>query len=143
MEKQSSPQKAVLMKKPNNMLSIETSLDTDFFKWWCSLIRPFVPLTKTQIDVVAAFLKQRYELSKVISDPAIVDAQLMSETVRQKIIEECHITLPHFYVTVSNLRKNKVIENNTINPKLIPNLRKDDNGTFQFLILLKYPIDKA
>lgn len=38
---------------------------------------------------------------------------------------------------MSNLRKNKVIIGNNINPRLIPNIRKDDNGCFQLLILFK------
>lgn len=62
---------------------------------------------------------------------------VMSESTREKVIAECNITQQHFYVVMSNLRKNKVIVNNTINPRLIPNIRKDDNGCFQLLILFK------
>lgn len=62
---------------------------------------------------------------------------VMSEMTKNKVIEECGITQSHFYVVMGNLRKNKVIEGNTLNPKLIPNIRKDDNGCFQLLILFK------
>lgn len=87
--------------------------------------------------MIASFLNQRWELSKNISDPAILDTLLMSEAVKSKVIQECNITQQHFYVVMSNLRKNKVITGNTINPRLIPNIRKDDNGCFQLLILFK------
>ena len=124
-------------RKPNNIIPIQTSIGTDFFKWWLIFLRPFVELTNREIDVVASFLKQRYELAKHISDPAILDAMLMSDDTKRKVIDECHITLQHFYVIMSNLRKNNVIKGNVINPKLIPNIRQDDNKCFQLLLLFK------
>lgn len=123
--------------KPNNIIIVPTSLDTSFFKWWCVFQRPIVRLTDREIDVIASFLKQRYELSKHITDPAILDEMVMSENTRKKVMEECKITLQHFYVVMSNLRKNKVITGNIINPRLIPNIRQDDNGFFQLLVLFK------
>ena len=123
--------------KPNNIVAVPASLDNNFFRWWCVFLRPFVNLTNREIDVIASFLKQRYELSKHISDPSILDIMVMSEDTKKKVIEECGLTLQHFYVVMSNLRKNKVIVNDVINPRLIPNIRKDDNGVFQLLILFK------
>lgn len=123
--------------KPNNIVTVPTSLDTSFFKWWCVFLRPFVRLTDREIDVMSSFLKQRYELSKHINDPALLDTMVMSENTRKKVMEECNITLQHFYVVMSNLRKNKVITDNIINPRLIPNIRQDDNGYFQLLVLFK------
>lgn len=123
--------------KPNNMFMIPSSLDTDFFDWWCTLIKPFVTLTKSEIKVIAAFLKKRHELSKGISDPAILDSHLMSNEIRDKIIKDCGITIRHFYVVMSSLRKRGIIVNNIINPKIIPNIRPTDNGMFQLLVLIK------
>ena len=123
--------------KPNNIVAVPTSLGIEFFKWWCIFLRPFVNLTNREIDVVASFLKQRWELSRHISDPTILDKMSMSEDTKAKVQEECNITSQHLYVVMSNLRKNKVIVNNVINPRLIPNLRQDDNGVFQLLILFK------
>lgn len=123
--------------KPNNIVTVPTSIGLEFFKWWCIFLRPFINLTNREIDVIASFLKQRWELSKNISDPSILDTMLMSEATKSKVIEECNITQQHFYVVMSNLRKNNVIVNNTINPRLVPNVRKDDNGCFQLLILFK------
>lgn len=129
-------QKQVLP-KPNNIVPVPTKMGIEFFKWWCIFLRPFINLTNREIDVIASFLNQRWELSKIISDPSILDTMVMSETTKNKVIEECNITQQHLYVIMSNLRKNKVIVNNIINPRLIPNIRKDDNNVFQLLILFK------
>lgn len=123
--------------KPNNVVMVPTSSPLDFFRWWCVFLRPFVKLTNREIDVIASFLNQRWELSKHISDPAILDTMVMSEEIKKKVMEECKITLQHFYVVISNLKKNNIINNNVINPRLIPNIRQDDNGCFQLLILFK------
>ena len=127
-------------RKPNNILVIDAGPETDFFKWWCSYMRPMVKLTDKEVDVVSSFLRQRWELSKSISDPALLDSQLMSNDTKDKVIADCNITKQHFYVLMSSLRKNRVITDSGINPRLIPNIRKNNDGTFQFLILFK---DKA
>lgn len=126
--------------KPNNMIRVPTTTQGDFFKWWCIFLRPFVNLTNREIDVIASFLKQRWELSKHISDPALLDVMVMSEDTRKKVIEDCNITQQHFYVVMSNLRKNNVIVNNVINPRLIPNVREanpeeGEDGKFRLMIL--------
>lgn len=123
--------------KPNNIVTVPTKMGTEFFRWWCVFLHPFIELTDREIDVVASFLNQRYELSKKISDQSIIDTLLMGDEVRKKILEECHITKQHLYVVMSNLRKNGVIINNTINPRLIPNIRHTDTDCFQLLILFK------
>lgn len=124
--------------KPNNIVEIKTKLDTEFFRWWCIFLRPLINLTNREIDVIACFLKQRFELSKSISDPAILDTMVMSNDTKRKVIEECQITQEHFYVVMSNLKKSKVIINDVINPRLIPNLKVDEKtGYFQLLILFK------
>ncbi len=124
--------------KPNNMFVVPTYLNIDFFKWWCIFLRPFISLTPKEIDVVSSFLMQRWLLSEKISDPAILDEMVMSENIKNKVIDECNITLQHFYVIMSNLRKNKVIVDNKIDPRLIPNVKKDDNGAFMLLIKFKW-----
>lgn len=123
--------------KPNNIIPIMITPEEDFFSWWCTFLRPFVTLSAKEIKIVACFLRQRWELSKRISDPAILDAVLMSEEIKKKVIEECHMTLKHLYVVMSSLRKHGVIVNNALNPRIIPNIRPDDNGYFQLLILFK------
>lgn len=124
--------------KPNNIVTVPVESDNNsFFKWWCVFLRPFINLTNREMDVIAEFLRQRWELSKVISDPAILDTMVMNDATKKKVMEACNITQAHFYVVMSNLRKNKVIIGDIINPRLIPNVRQDDNGCFQLLILFK------
>ena len=136
MDTGSAQNKGKKLPKPNNIVTIPTN-HIEFFKWWCIMLRPFINLTIKEIDVVASFLHQRYELSKSITDPTILDTMVMSNDTKLRVIEECKITQQHFYVIMSNFRKNKVIVGNVLNPKLIPNIREDDNGVFQLLILFK------
>ena len=126
-------------RKPNNIFVINAGPTTEFFKWWCIYQKPVVNLTEKELNVVSSFLKQRYELSKIISDNSVLDSQVMSNDTKKKVIEECGISLQHFYVIMSTLRKKNVISEYGINPKLIPNIRRDDKGYFQFLLLFKDP----
>lgn len=137
MENTTPKEKDKRLRKPNNVVTVPVKADSSFFKWWCICLRPFINLTNREIDVMAEFLKQRWELSKVITDQSVLDSMVMSDNTKRKVMEACNITQQHFYVVMSNLRKNKVIVNDIINSRLIPNIKKDDNGCFQLLILFK------
>lgn len=126
----------MISERPNNIIRIPTSLSVNFFKLWLMFLEPFHKLTKREIDVAASFVKQRYELSKVIKDSEILDRVIMSEDTKKKVREECNITLPHFQVILGKLRKNKVIVDGKINPKFIPNINAD-NDAFQLLLLFE------
>ena len=132
-----TPQEAQKLPKPNNMIPVMTHLESDFFKDWCIFLKPFIDLTPREMDVMASFLKNRWELSKSISDPAILDTMVMSDEVKDKVMADCNMTKQHFYVIMNTLRKKHVIVNNIINRKLIPNMRMDNSGCFQLLILFK------
>lgn len=123
--------------KPNNIITIPVAKDYDFFHWWCVFLRPVINLTNREIDVIASFLKQRWELSKSITDEAILDEMVMSDATKRKVMDECNISLQHFYVVMSNLRKSKIIDKGKINPRLIPNIRQDNDDYFQLMILFK------
>ena len=60
----------------------------------------------------------------------------------KKIIDECGITLSHFYVLTSNLRSKGILTETGINPKLIPRISKDNNGYCQLLLLFKDEVIK-
>lgn len=121
-------------KKANNIVRISTSLNTNFFKYWFEFLKPFHNLTEREMNVISCFVKNRYELSKVIKDEDILDKVVMSEDIKRKVREECDITLPHFQVIMSKLRKNRVILDGRINPRFIPNII-EENGSFQLLLL--------
>lgn len=125
-----------MMKKPDNIVRIPCSLDKSFFRLWFKFLEPFHELTDREIDVITSFVKQRYELSKVIKDNEILDKVTMSEDTKKKVREECNITLPHFQVIMGKLRKNKVIIDGKINPRFIPNI-DEETGIFQLLLLFE------
>lgn len=126
--------------KPNNAFNVPVANMLDFFKWWCVFLRPFMPLTERETDVVASLLKQRWELSKIIKDPSILDTMTMSRDTLDKIAVECGITKQHFYVVMSSLKKKGVI-NGHINPRLIPNIKEE--GSFKLTILFKDTTQQA
>lgn len=122
------------MKKVNNVVRIPTSLQGNFFRYWFEFLHPFHGLTNREIDVITCFIKQRYDLSKVIKDNDILDKVTMSEDTKKKVMEECNVSLPHFQVIMGKLRKSKVIVDGRINPRFIPNV-DEEKGTFQLLLL--------
>lgn len=122
------------MNKPNNVIRIKSPLDKDFFKNWFIFLTPFHHLTNREIDVIATFVKERYELSKVIKDDSILDKVTMSDETKRKVRSSCNISLAHFQVIMSNLRKNGLIVDGKINPKFIPNIT-ENSDMFTFLLL--------
>ena len=86
------------------------------------------------ICLAAAFLKERYKLSKVVLDDELLDRMLMSEETQSKLREECSLNNQHFQVIKSKLKQKKFLVDGKINPRLIPNLKEDSN-TFQLLLL--------
>ena len=124
------------MNKPNNIVRIPCSLDKNFFRYWFMFLEPFHNLTNREIDVATSFIKQRFELSKVIKDNNLLDKITMSDDTKEKVRQECNITLPHFWAVMSKLRKSKVIIDGKINPRFIPNISQEAES-FQLLLLFE------
>lgn len=122
--------------KANNVVRVPTSLDGKFFRYWFEFLQPFHKLTDREIDVITSFVKHRYQLSKVIKDTEILDKVTMSEDTKNKVREECNLKLPHFQVIMGKLRKSRVIEDNKINPRFIPNIN-EESGNFQLLLFFE------
>jgi hypothetical protein len=118
--------------KPDALVRIPVNIN-NFFKTWLLFLRPYHELTDRQIDVASGFLKYRWELSKVIKNEKLLDENVMGENIKKKIREDCGITYNNFQVVMSELKKHKMIINNTINPKYIPSLKEDTEG-FSFMI---------
>ena len=129
--------------KPNNIIPIEADSDTDFFLKWCSVLNMYiklttgVKLTERDSEVISCMLKYRLMLQDTILDHALLDSSLMGADIQNKVMEECHMTMQHFYVVKSNLKAKGIIKDGILDPRLIPNTRKDDNGVFQLLILFR------
>lgn len=120
-------------RRPNNVIALKSSLSGKFFRIWLEFLRPFHKLTERETDVMAAFLKERFELSKVVSDQEVLNRLTMSEDTKKKIRETCNISQTHFQVIMTKLKKNNIISNNRINPKFIPRIDKNTKG-FQLLL---------
>lgn len=120
--------------KPNNVFRIQPKDLTSLFKWWCIFLRPLVYLTDREIEIVACFLKYRFALSKVISDQTILDRTVMGNDIKKKVMEECNVSLKHFYVMESKLTKKDVIKDKMLNPLIVPNLKPGSNNLFQLTI---------
>lgn len=123
---------------PDNVIALPTSLeDGNFFRLWVEFLKPLHHLTDREMDVITAFLKKRYELSKSITDNTILDKYLVSEEIKREIREDCNITLAHFQVVMGKLKKSGVFVDGNINPKFIPNL-KMDKGNLQMLLYFTF-----
>ena len=127
----------MVKKGVDNVVRIPCKLDYSFFKMWFMFLQPFHHLTEREMEVATSFVKQRYELSKVVSDNDILDKLVMSEDIKRKVREECNITLPHFQVIMGKLRKNNIIVDGKLNPRYIPRVIKE-NGSFKLMLLFDF-----
>lgn len=126
-----------MAKQVDSIVRIPCKVDGKFFRYWFEFLTPFHNLTEREMDVITSFVKQRYELSKVIKDNEILDKVTMSEDIKKKVREECDISLPHFQVIMGKLRKNKVIIDGKINPRYIPSV-DEENGSFKMMLLFDF-----
>lgn len=123
--------------RANNIIRIPSSVSGDFFKHWLVVLRPYHKMTDKEIDIVACFLRKRYELSEKITDPELLDKFLMSEETKKEVREECGIPLSYFQVICSRFKKRGVLVNGRINPKFIPKMRRGEDN-FQLLFLFDF-----
>lgn len=126
-----------MAKQVDSIVRIPCKVDGKFFRYWFEFLQPFHNLTEREMDVITSFVKQRYELSKVIKDNEILDKVTMSEDTKKKVREECDMSLPHFQVIMGKLRKNKVIIDGKINPRYIPSV-DEENGSFKMMLLFDF-----
>lgn len=120
-------------KRPNNVIALKSGLNVKFFRMWLEFLRPFHKLSEREMDVLASFLLQRFELSKVVTSQEILDKLVMSEDTRKKVKEDCNLSQTHFQVIMTKLRKSKIIDNGKINTKFIPRVEHNAKG-FQLLL---------
>lgn len=124
----------------DSVVRVPAKTKEGFYKYWFKFLLPFHRLTEREMEIAACFLKHRDELSKVISDPNILDNVLMSDETKNKIREECNITLPHFQIVMGKLKKAKVIIDNKFNPRYLPKIKE---GSDNFKLLLLFDFDNA
>lgn len=122
----------------NNVVRVPCKLDGKFFKYWFDFLQPLHNLTKREKEVVACYIKKKYELSQSITDETILNKYLMSKDIEQQIKEECNLKTTHLQVVLTKLRKQGIItQDGAINPKYIPNVDPTKNS-FSLLIYFDF-----
>ena len=125
-----------MIRDVNNVIKIPSKLETDFFKYWLEFLKPFHNMSPRECEVIAELLRTRYELSKVVKDPILLEKITLSEEYREKVRHALGITANHFQVILCKLRKIGVLLDDRINPKFIPNVTEDNsNGSFKLLFI--------
>lgn len=120
--------------RANNVIRIPASLQGKFFRKWIEFLTPLHNLTNREKDVVAAFIKARFDLSKSIPDQTWLDKAVMSDEIKAKIKEECNVSDAFFQVILGKLRKTGIIIDGKIAPKFIPKSLNIDDKSFQLLL---------
>lgn len=121
----------------NNLIKVPVSLQKNFFKYWVEFLRPIHHLTPVEMQILACLLRERYFLSKKVSDDAILDNIVFSTEIRRKILAECEISNVLLSTKLGKFRKEGIIIQGRINPRLIPNL-KEEKGNFKLLLFFKF-----
>tara|TARA_R110000796_G_scaffold181330_1_gene297850 strand:- start:16674 stop:16982 length:309 start_codon:yes stop_codon:yes gene_type:complete len=90
-------------------------------------LKPYHKLRAKEIEALSLMLYYRYELSREIKDPDMVDLILFSTQTRNKIREDLGgMGQKVFNNLLTSLRKKKIIsKDNKINHVLIPNMTED------------------
>lgn len=125
----------------NNVIRIPASLSGSFFRLWIEYLTPLHHLTGREKDVVASFLKARFELSSSIKDENWLDKALMDEEIKTKIKTECNVSDAFFQVILGKLRKTGVLIDGRINPKFIP--KRVNQGDESFKLLLFFDLNEG
>lgn len=123
------------MKKPDSVIIVPGTIDTVFREWF-EFLKPFHGLTDREMDVAAAIVKLRFQLSQSISNNDILDEIVMNSDSQKKVKEMCNITPSHFQVVMMKLRKSGIIKNGRINPRYIPNIDTSEDY-FKMLLCFK------
>lgn len=123
--------------RPTNILKIKSSDYDELFLNWFLILKPLHNLSNKECILASKLYKYRDELKEVILDKEILDTTILSDTYRKKIIEEMDITMIHFQVLLTSLRKKNVIIDNRLNPKFIPHIKDSE---LSLLIRFEIPV---
>lgn len=131
--------------KLNKVLGVIPNEENDFFSLWIEYLAPRHHLTKSEQKFLAACVRQRYELSKGITDETLLDETCLNETYRSKIRKELGISTQQMQNVIVKLKKQHIliprnvpfsdrISYYKIAPDFIPPYKEDED----FLLLLLF-----
>jgi hypothetical protein len=89
----------------NKILAVDCNKEYDFFSAWTEYLAPKHHLTKSEQKFLAACLRQRYELSKGITDQNLLDETALNETYRTKIRQDLDISTQQMQNVIAKLKK--------------------------------------
>lgn len=97
------------------------------FRYWLEFLKPYHKLRNKEIEALSLMLYYRYELSRQINNPEIIDSVLFSTQTRSEIRAELNnMGQKVFNNLLTSLRKKGVItKENKINHVLIPNMTEN------------------
>lgn len=125
----------------DNVIRIPCKKDSSFFRMWLLFLKPFHNLTDREMDLAAAILKSRMELSKSILDKDILNKVLFSRDNINKILKECNMNLPYYNVLKAGLKKGGFYKDGIINPRYIPNV-SNDASSFKMMLFFDFRENK-
>lgn len=124
----------------DNVIPVSTPLDVSFFRAWLDFTMPLHNLTNKERVIMAYYLKEYYELNKVITDDAILAQVLSGISVRQKIMKACNLKASNLQVVLHKFRKLKLMVNGIIDPKLIPAITPEVEESGEFRLMIRFSI---
>ena len=128
------------LSKNSNVARVKCALDVGFFYKWISFLTPFHKLTRSERQVLAAFLNKRFELTQLIRDENIVNNVLNSVESRKDIRDSIGYSNLKLNAVVSQLKKGGVIVDNKIDKRYIPNIKP---GTSHYRFTILFDIDDS
>lgn len=128
------------IRKNANIVSIPTSPNTNFFKYWLDFLKPLHNLTNREVDILAHFLKLRYELSKGIKDEVLLDKVLFNTDNKKLVKEELNISSSFFQVVLSKFKKLGIIKDDRVNKRYIPNFEQDSK---EFKLIIRFDFNET
>lgn len=120
----------------DNVIPISTSLDVSFFRAWLDFTAPLHTLTNKERLVMAHYLKEHYDLNKVVTDDAILAQVLAGTSIKQKIMDACGLKASNLQVVLHKFKKLNLMIEGRINPKLVPAVTQEviESGEFRLMI---------
>lgn len=124
----------------DNVIPISTPLDVSFFRAWLDFTAPLHALTNKERLVMAHYLKEHYDLSKVVTDDAILAQVLSSLTTKQKIMNACDLKPVNLQVILHKFKKLNLMSEGKIIPKLIPAVTSEVLESGEFRLMIRFAI---
>lgn len=96
-----------------------------FFRVWLIILQPFLKLRNKELDLLAALLYERYEISLLVKNKEMLDEILFSSKIKKKIMKDLNIPEYAYNNLLSTLRKKSIIIDKSITRQIIPIIEGD------------------